>query len=116
MSIKVTDRARAQLLQLGAGSEAFLRISVVTGGCAGSTYSAALDHAMDSNDQLVYHQDQLRVVADSHSAMFLNGLEIDYSDDLIQSGFRFNNPMAAKACGCGSSFAAITSLGKVGGP
>ena len=37
---------------------------------------------------------------------FLDGLEIDYSDDLIRSGFRFKNPRAGGSCGCGSSFKA----------
>ena len=45
-------------------------------------------------------------VADAGSTMFLDGLTIDYSDDLIQAGFRFNNPNASNSCGCGSSFGA----------
>jgi Fe-S cluster assembly iron-binding protein IscA len=31
---------------------------------------------------------------------------VDYSDDLIRSGFRFTNPHAKGSCGCGASFAA----------
>ena len=54
---------------------------------------------------MIYQDDALRVVADGGSSMFLDGLVIDYSDDLISSGFRFKNAKAKKACGCGSSFA-----------
>ena len=39
------------------------------------------------------------------SAVFLDGLHIDFSDDLIRSGFRFTNPNASGSCGCGASFA-----------
>ena len=35
--------------------------------------------------------------------MFLFGTEIDYATGLIESGFRFNNPNVAEACGCGES-------------
>ena len=49
---------------------------------------------------------QLLGFTDPDSAEFLDGLEIDYSDDLIRSGFRFKNPRAGGSCGCGSSFKA----------
>ena len=47
----------------------------------------------------------VRILADRNSSQHVDGLEIDYSDDLINLGFRFRNPNASKACGCGSSFA-----------
>ena len=103
-NIKITEKAKQELLKLEAGGENFLRISVIPGGCSGMTYSAAIDNALSDADQVVYEDGQLRVIADEGSVMFLNGLEIDYSDDLIASGFRFKNPKAKKGCGCGSSF------------
>jgi iron-sulfur cluster assembly protein len=103
--VTISERARTQLISLGATGDSFLRISVIPGGCSGMTYNAAIDHAMAETDQVIYNDDALRVVADGGSAMFLDGLAIDYSDDLISSGFRFKNPKARKACGCGSSFA-----------
>jgi len=33
-------------------------------------------------------------------------LKIDYSSDLIKSGFRFISPNSVKSCGCGASFSA----------
>mgnify|MGYP003345288718 CR=1 FL=1 len=30
--------------------------------------------------------------------------ELDYKDELMQSGFVFQNPNVKKACGCGASF------------
>ena len=55
-------------------------------------------------DRVVFHDGDFRAISDQESISYLDGLEIDYSDDLIQSGFRFRNPNAVKACGCGSSF------------
>jgi iron-sulfur cluster assembly protein len=34
----------------------------------------------------------------------LDGLTIDFSDDLIEPGFRLTNANAKGSCGCGSSF------------
>lgn len=102
--IQITDKAKTELRNMDAGGENFLRISVVPGGCSGMTYSAAIDNAITDDDQTIFEDGALRVIADNGSAMFLDGLQIDYSDDLIASGFRFKNPKAVKACGCGSSF------------
>ena len=103
-SIKITEAAVKELVKLEATGESFLRISVVPGGCSGMTYNAAIDNVLSDADEEVFNDGNLRVVADSGSTMFLDGLEIDYSNDLIASGFRFKNPKAKKGCGCGSSF------------
>lgn len=103
--IKITEVALKELVKLEATGENFLRISVVPGGCSGMTYSAAIDNVLSDDDQVVYEDGTLRVISDAGSSMFLDGLEIDFSDDLIASGFRFKNPKAKKGCGCGSSFA-----------
>jgi len=105
MAIQISDKARQELVNLEATGENFLRISVVSGGCSGMTYSACIDNTLSDDDQVLFSEQALRVVADNRSAGFLDGLQIDYSDDLISAGFRFKNPRAVKACGCGSSFA-----------
>jgi len=104
LAIDISSKAKSELRKLGVGAENFLRISVVAGGCSGHTYSAAVDSTLSENDHVVYQDGDLRAVADAQSAMYLDGLAIDFSDDLIQSGFRFKNPNASKACGCGASF------------
>jgi len=103
--IKITPIARQELVKMEATGESFLRISVIPGGCSGMTYSACIDNTLSDDDQAIYTDGDLRVVSDAGSMMFLDGLEIDFSDDLIASGFRFKNPKAKKGCGCGSSFA-----------
>lgn len=44
------------------------------------------------------------VVSNIESIPYLLGLVIDYSDDLISAGFRFNNASNDSSCGCGASF------------
>lgn len=104
MDIRVTDKALAELRRLGAGGEQFLRVSVGPGGCSGMTYTAAIDNTLKEGDEVIVERDGLRIIADAGSILFLDGLRIDFSDDLVQAGFRFTNPNASKSCGCGSSF------------
>lgn len=105
MAIQLSEKAKQELVNLEATGENFLRISVVSGGCSGMTYAACIDNTLSDADQVLFEDAQVRVVADQRSAGLLDGLQIDFSDDLISSGFRFKNPKAVKACGCGSSFA-----------
>ena len=104
MNIKISEKATAELVKREVGEKCFLRISVTPGGCSGMTYSACIDDTINENDETIYSKDPIRSVADNGSSLFLDGLEIDYSNDLIASGFRFRNPNAAKSCGCGASF------------
>lgn len=103
-TIEVSDKALQELTRLGVGGPKFLRISVVPGGCSGMTYNAAVDESLSDKDSVLWTHDTIRIVADEGSSVFLDGLQIDYSDDLIQAGFRFKNPNASRSCGCGSSF------------
>jgi iron-sulfur cluster assembly protein len=104
--ISLTEEAKAQLGRMGVSKHRFLRIRTVPGGCSGTTYEASLDREIGGDDRVVYSDGDLRVVCDKESSYFINGLGIDYSSDLIRSGFRLINPNASQACGCGSSFAA----------
>ena len=106
-AVALTDRALAALRALALPAGAFVRIGVVPGGCSGHTYSAAVDDQADPADLTLCESGNLRIVTDPLSAVYLDGLRIDYSDDLIRSGFRFSNPKAGGSCGCGASFKAV---------
>ncbi|EPX75530.1 HesB/IscA family protein [Salipiger mucosus] len=79
-----------------------LRVGVKKGGCAGMEYTMDFVDAPDGNDEVV-EQDGARVLIAPMAQMFLFGTEIDYEVSLLESGFRFNNPNVADACGCGES-------------
>ena len=102
--LNVSERALAEIGRMADSAEKFLRLWVTEGGCAGMTYEASIDETETPFDRCVFQSDSVRIVADRNSAQHVDGLHIDYSDDLISLGFRFSNPNASKACGCGASF------------
>jgi len=104
MGITITENAQRKLAEYLDGKDSFLRISVISGGCSGMTYDAAIDSNLSETDEVVCEADGMRIVADRRDSLLLDSLQIDFSDDLIQSGFRLTNPNAIKSCGCGSSF------------
>ena len=57
-----------------------------------------------SKVQEFLQQNGVRFFIDSRSHLYLDGTEIDYVDDIMGSGFKFNNPNATGSCGCGESF------------
>lgn len=104
MQLNITEKAKQELYAGGVGKDSYLRLGVTPGGCAGMSYSMILDDTLNEGDQVVYTEADLRVVTDPDSVQYLDGLHIDYSDDLVESGFRISNPNAQNSCGCGSSF------------
>lgn len=79
-----------------------LRVKVVGGGCSGLSYKMDLDE--ERKGDRVFERDGARIIVDRKSYLYLNGTELDYSDDLMQSGFQLNNPNVSRTCGCGQSF------------
>ena len=106
MQITVTDKAVEQLLDSGLCHDNFLRLAIQPGGCAGMSYAAYIDDGLTNRDEVIYEQGELRIVAEGQFVLWLDGLTIDFSDDLIQPGFILKNPNAEQSCGCGSSFTA----------
>ncbi len=84
---------------------AALRVGVEGGGCSGLSYKLSFDTEATAHDVLMEIED-LRVLVDAKSAVYLEGMTLDFSDDLVGGGFKFNNPNAKKSCGCGESFSA----------
>lgn len=102
-AITLTNSAAAQIVRLmsKSGKEG-LRIGVKKGGCAGMEYTMEFVDIVGEHDEIV-EQDGARVMIAPMAQMFLFGTEIDYGSTLLESGFRFNNPNVAEACGCGES-------------
>ena len=88
-----------------------LRVGVRSGGCSGMSYTMAFIGSEDINsDDKIYeyslNSDQsFKVVCDPKSLLYIYGMQLDFSKDLIGGGFNFVNPNASQTCGCGSSFA-----------
>ena len=80
-----------------------LRLGIKGGGCSGFTYIMDFDNQYSDTDRH-FEIDDLKIVIDSKSLVYLAGTELDYTDGLNGSGFVFSNPNATRSCGCGSSF------------
>ena len=103
MNIIIKEKAETMLnSKLEAGQ--FLRVMVTEGGCAGLTYAAEVGREMHEGDSVVWERGGIRVVTDVKSSKYLDGLVIDYSDDLFNGGLKFTNSRTIATCSCGSSF------------
>jgi len=82
-----------------------LRVAVIGGGCSGLQYKMDLVDGPANRDIIVTSQ-EVRVVIDPKSALFVSGSVLDFSDDLQKGGFKVTNPNAEAHCSCGESFSA----------
>jgi iron-sulfur cluster assembly protein len=105
--ITLTDKAAAQVVKLKAENAIpevhGLRLGVKGGGCSGLSYVLGFDETPKESDK-VFTANGVTVFVDPKSLFYLSGTVLDFSDGLNGKGFVFNNPQAAKTCGCGSSF------------
>ena len=79
------------------------RVSVTDGGCSGFQYKLSLE-AGPSIDDHAFEVAGIRLLVDPQSRPLLEGVTLDFVDRLTESGFKFTNPNAKAACGCGKSF------------
>ena len=106
--IQLTDVAKAEVKKLidqQDKPQAFLRVGVKGGGCSGLSYEVNFDDKINEFDR-IYDMEGIKVVCNSKSFIYLDGLVIDFSKELVGGGFRFINPNATGTCGCGTSFSA----------
>lgn len=86
-------------------SKVRLRVGVKGGGCSGFSYLLDLTETQKDTDES-FDRHGITVICDPKSLLYLNGVTIDFRDELMGRGFVFNNPNATSTCGCGSSFQA----------
>ena len=105
IGVVLTDRAAARIKEVVAAENREgqgLRVKVVGGGCSGLQYKVDFDQPKTTDK--IFEKDGAKVLVDMKSLLYLSGTELDYKDELMQSGFVFQNPNVKKACGCGQSF------------
>jgi len=83
----------------------YLRVGVKGGGCSGFEYVLDLSNSKGEMDEC-WEQHGVQVVCDSKSLLYLDGVTVDFKDEMMGRGFTFDNPNASGSCGCGSSFSA----------
>lgn len=77
-----------------------LRIIVDGGGCSGFQYK--MDLTSETTDTDITFENC--VTTDKMSLVFLKDSVISFTDELIGSDFKIDNPNAIAGCGCGTSF------------
>lgn len=105
MAITLTDAAanhvKSFLEQRGKGMG--LRLGVRTTGCSGMAYVLEFADEVAANDH-VFEDNDVKVVIDEKSLVYLDGTELDFGREGLNEGFKFNNPNVKDECGCGESF------------
>jgi iron-sulfur cluster insertion protein len=110
--VVVTEKAASEVKRIVAEQQAtgtfpekvYLRLRVVGGGCSGFQHKLDLDPQVSDKLDEVFEFHGVPVVIDKRSLMYLNGVTVDFHDDLNKRGFSISNPQAKSTCGCGSSF------------
>jgi len=105
MSVTLTETAakHVQNFLRKRGKGVGLRVGVRTSGCSGMAYKLEFADAVESQDlQFVSHE--VTVLIDPQSLPYIDGMELDYTREGLNEGFKFNNPNVKDACGCGESF------------
>ncbi|KQR95335.1 [Fe-S]-binding protein [Chryseobacterium sp. Leaf180] len=106
--IKVSDHARQKAIQLMTEdgfdpAEDYIRVGVKSGGCSGLEYVLGFDNKKNETDQ-IFEDNNIKIIIEKKSMLYLAGTVLEYSGGLNGKGFVFNNPNAARTCGCGESF------------
>jgi iron-sulfur cluster assembly protein len=106
--IKVSPDAQKKVSQLMREegfnpTDDFVRVGVKSGGCSGLSYDLSFDNAKSQQDSL-FEDNQVKILVDKKSLLYLLGTTLEYSGGLNGKGFVFNNPNAERTCGCGESF------------
>lgn len=106
--IKVSEEAKKKISALmtegGFSVESdYVRVGVKSGGCSGLSYELKFDKAQSEGDK-VFEDNDVKIVVDKRSVLYLAGTILEYSGGLNGKGFVFNNPNAQRTCGCGESF------------
>ena len=80
-----------------------IRLAIKKSGCSGFKYETQWVDAPASDDR-VFSIDGVDVYVKQEHLPLVNGIEIDFVTEGVNSLFRFRNPNATAECGCGESF------------
>ena len=108
--IILTDAAQTQLKKtIESRPDFFIRVGIVGGGCSGFEYKLDLwpkEEGDDPSKYNNYNYDGFNLLVDKKAELYIDGTTLDWYEDQMKQGVKFDNPNAVKTCGCGSSFSA----------
>jgi iron-sulfur cluster assembly protein len=103
--IDITEAAAGEIARQRAKRgtpEAAIRVGIRGGGCTGFSYVFEWADQVRPTDKL-FEAHGVKVVVDPKSLVYLGGMQLDFVRGMMGHGFKFNNPNAKGACGCGES-------------
>ena len=103
-NITITSKAQERLVSLLTEDKPNVELSVLGGGCSGMSYSFMFTDREPNPTDKIYDLGQFKLFVPFTSFMYLMGTKVDFSDDLLNGGFKFINPQTERECGCGVSF------------
>ena len=105
--ITITDAAAVRIKEIMSNTAdndvRGVRVSVVTGGCAGMSYIMEYAKDIKPNEEVIEDKG-VKVLINPNAVMYLLGTEMDYKKEKFSSQFVFKNPNETERCGCGESF------------
>jgi iron-sulfur cluster assembly protein len=101
MTAPAAERVRSFLSNRGKGLG--LRLGIKTTGCSGLAYVLEFVDELNEDDT-VFEIDDVNIIIDGKSLVYLDGVELDFVKEGLNEGFKFTNPNAKGECGCGESF------------
>ncbi|MBI5659227.1 MAG: iron-sulfur cluster assembly protein IscA [Nitrosomonadales bacterium] len=105
MAISLTENAARHVRNFMAkrGKGVGLRVGVRTSGCSGMAYKLEFADEV-AGDDLKFESCGVTVLVDPKSLPYVDGMELDYTREGLNEGFKFKNPNVKTECGCGESF------------
>ena len=103
--ITITKQASNHLHDVSKGQNN-VEFSIDSGGCSGMNYNLKFTNRKpNERDHIInFANDSMKLLVPFASYVYIMNTEIDWSDDLLNGGFKFGNPQANRTCGCGTSF------------
>lgn len=106
VEIDVSDKAKIAL-QAAIGQDRDTHVVIISakaGGCSGYLYDMVIVERPNELDFQCIDVDGVTLMIHNENSSLLNGLRLDYKDNLMGGGFHMENPNANRSCGCGQSF------------
>ena len=93
MAVTLTEKAaeHVQKFLTKRGKGIGIRVGVKTSGCSGMAYALEFADAAESEDN-VFESYGIKVIVDPKSLVYIDGTDIDFVKEGLNSGFKFTNP------------------------
>ena len=104
-TVSMTEAAIAHTREQVAREGALgLRLSIKPSGCSGYMYVLDLVREPGPDDRRFTFGGDVTLFVDAAALSVVNGTEVDYVKEGLNSFYKFRNPNVTGECGCGESF------------